>query len=110
MVITRRQFLGGSAALAGTFALAPAPAAMAATAPTLAQSRAFGLRMLATMRQHEGDRFVCGATGPTRWDCSGFFRWAHEATADPLGKHAGYYLPHNASAIRYCTVHLKLRV
>lgn len=83
---------------------------MAATAPTLAQSRAFGLRMLATMRQHEGDRFVWGATGPTRWDCSGFSRWAHETTADPLGKHAGYYLPHNASAIRYSAAHLKLRV
>src|SRR3954465_13239214 len=31
--------------------------------------------VIATARQHLGDKYVYGAAGPTTWDCSGFTSW-----------------------------------
>lgn len=49
-----------------------------------------GARALAFARRQIGDRYVWGASGPNRWDCSGLTRGAW--------KSVGVNLPHNARA------------
>lgn len=60
----------GTAAAGGS----TANAGLITNVTTVAPDRA-AAAVIATARQHLGDKYVYGAAGPSTWDCSGFTSW-----------------------------------
>ncbi|WP_433790728.1 C40 family peptidase [Actinoplanes sp. CA-252034] len=66
---------------------APAGTAVAITAVT---AQPVGARVVAEAARHKGKRYLYGATGPARFDCSGFTMYVYRKTT-------GRKLPHKAN-------------
>jgi cell wall-associated NlpC family hydrolase len=68
-----------------TVTRAPAPVARAAAA----RSQLAGLRVVSEAARHRGKPYLFGASGPNRFDCSGFTMYVYRKTT-------GKSLPHKA--------------
>jgi cell wall-associated NlpC family hydrolase len=80
-----------------TVGLSPAPASAAGLTPG---TRTFGFKVIGEAARHKHDQYRYGATGPHRFDCSGFTKYV-------LRKAAGKKLPRTAAAQYRATKHIK---
>jgi cell wall-associated NlpC family hydrolase len=70
-------------------AVAPVTRPVAATSVKAAAAKAAGMRVVTEAAKHKGKRYLYGAVGPKRFDCSGFTLYVYKKTT-------GKKLPHKA--------------